>query len=110
MKSLICNRTPLILQVSSWISLLFPLALFVLFVLIIDYYIEAVTANHLQPVKTAEFGAYAVFASALLLALTWNHPYTARMTTMNKLQDIITEDHVLSGGVIFSLMAFVLGQ
>lgn len=78
--------------------------------LIIDYYIEAVASNHLQSVKTAEFGTYAVFASALFLALTWNHPYTARMTTMNKLQEIITEDHVLSWGVIFSLMAFVLGK
>lgn len=78
--------------------------------LLIDYYIEAVASNHLQPVKTAELGAYAVFGSALFLALTWNHPYTARMTTMHKLQEIITEDHVLSGGVIFSLLAFLLGM
>ncbi|WAR00427.1 ZNT5-like protein [Mya arenaria] len=94
--------------VSSWLYLLLPLALFTLFVLVIDYYIEAVAANHLQPVRTAEFGAYAIFGSALFLALTWNHPYTTRITTMHKLQEIITEDHVLSWGVIFSLGAFML--
>ncbi|KAH3837247.1 zinc transporter 5-like [Dreissena polymorpha] len=92
----------------SWLYLLFPLALFTLFVLIIDYYIEAVAANHIQPTKTAELGAYAMFGSALFLALTWNHPYTARITTMHKLQGIITEDHVLSWGVIFSLASFML--
>jgi hypothetical protein len=51
-----------------------------------------------------------MFGGALFLALTWNHPYTATMTSMNKLQEIITEDHVLSAGVVFSLGAFVLGK
>ncbi|XP_045216205.2 proton-coupled zinc antiporter SLC30A5-like [Mercenaria mercenaria] len=92
----------------SWISLIFPLTLIILFVFIFDYYIEAVALNHIQPTKTAEYGAYAMFGGALLLALTWNHPYTAKMTSMNKLQEIITEDHVLSAGVVFSLGAFVL--
>lgn len=95
---------------TSWFALLLPLSLIVLFVFIIDYYIEAVASNHLQPTKTAEYGAYAIFGGALLLALTWNHPYTARLTSMNKFQDIITEDHVLSWGVVFSLGAFVLGK
>ncbi|KAL4227543.1 hypothetical protein ACF0H5_012986 [Mactra antiquata] len=95
-------------QVTSWFALLLPLTLIILFVFIIDYYIEAVAVNHLQATKTAEYGAYAMFGGALLLALTWNHPLTARITSMNKLQDIITEDHVLSWGVVFSLGAFIL--
>ena len=35
---------------------------------------------------------------------------TAQITTINKLREIITEDHVLSYGVIFSLGSFMLGK
>lgn len=95
-------------QVSSWMYLLFPLALIILSVFVLNYYIEAVTCNHLQPAKTSEYGTYAMFLSALFLALTWNHPYMTKITTLDRLQDIITEDHVLSLGVLFSLAAFCL--
>lgn len=96
------------MQVSSWLYLLFPIMLIVFFVFIVDYYIEAVSVNHLQPPKTAEFGAYAISISAFILAMVWNHPLTAQITTINKLKEIITEDHVLSYGVIFSLGSFML--
>ena len=95
---------------SSWLYLLFPLTLIVFFVFIIDYYIEAVSVNHLQATRTAAYGAYAIFTSAFILAILWNHPMTAKITTINKLRDIITEDHVLSYGVIFSLGSFMLGM
>lgn len=95
-------------QVSSWLYLLFPITLIIMFLFIIDYYIEAVATNHLQASRTAELGTYAIFLSALFLSLTWNHPYTAKITTLHKMKDIITEDHVLSWGVVFSLAAFGL--
>ena len=82
----------------------------ILFVFVVDFYIEAVVTNHVQPPKTAVFGSYAIFVSALFLGLTWNHPMMASITTMSKLREIITEDHVLSGGVIFSLMTLMLGE
>jgi len=94
-------------DVDSWIYLFFPLLLVILFVFVIDFYIEAVVINHLQPPKTAVYGAYAIFFSALFLALTWNHPLVSKITTI---KEIITEDHVLSGGVIFSLAVFLLGN
>ena len=99
-----------LLQVSSWLHLLFPLTLIVLFIFVIDYYIEAVSVNRLQQTKTAAYGAYAIFTSAFILAVLWNHPMTAKVTTINKLREIITEDHVLSYGVIFSLGSFMLGM
>lgn len=92
-------------DIDSWIYLFFPLLLVILFVFVIDFYIEAVVINHLQPPKTAVYGAYAIFFSALFLALTWNHPLVSKITTI---KEIITEDHVLSGGVIFSLAVFLL--
>lgn len=92
-------------DIDSWLYLLFPLFLVILFVLVIDFYIEAVVVNHLQPPKTAVYGAYAIFLSALFLALTWNHPLVSKITTI---KEIISNDHVLSGGVVFSLAVFML--
>lgn len=92
-------------EVESWLYILFPLLLVILFVFVIDYYIEAVAVNHLQPPKTALYGACAIFSSALFLALTWNHPLVTKIT---RIKEIITEDHVLSGGVVFSLGVFML--
>lgn len=84
------------------------MGLVILFVFLLDFYIEAVAANHLQGPRTAVYGTYAIIISALMLGLTWNHPMVSWITTVTK--DIITEDHVLSGGVIFSLMTFILGN
>ncbi|XP_062597786.1 proton-coupled zinc antiporter SLC30A5-like isoform X2 [Saccostrea cucullata] len=93
-------------EVESWLYLVFPLGLVVLFVFLLDFYIEAVASNHLQGPRTAVYGTYAIFISALLLGVTWNHPMVSWITTVTK--EIITEDHVLSGGVVFSLMTFIL--
>ncbi|XP_048738334.1 proton-coupled zinc antiporter SLC30A5-like isoform X2 [Ostrea edulis] len=93
-------------DVESWWYLVIPMGLVVLFVFLFDFYIEAVASNHLQGPQTAVYGTYAIFISALLLGVTWNHPMVSWITTVTK--DIITEDHVLSGGVVFSLMTFIL--
>lgn len=93
-------------EVESWLYLVIPMGLVILFVFLLDFYIEAVASNHLQGPRTAVYGTYAIFISALLLGVTWNHPMVSWITTVTK--DIITEDHVLSGGVIFSLMTFIL--
>lgn len=87
----------------TWIYLLLPLALVILFVHVIDFYIEAVVSNHLQPPQTAVFGAYSIFLSALFLSLTWNHPL---ISTITPIKDI-KEDHIVSGGVVFSLAVFL---
>lgn len=97
-------------EIESWLYLLFPLCLVIFFIFVVDFYIEAVVLNHLQPPKTAVCGTYAVAISALFLGMTWDHPLMAKITTMHKLKEIITEDHVLSGGVVFSLMTFLLGE
>ncbi|KAL3866115.1 hypothetical protein ACJMK2_043447 [Sinanodonta woodiana] len=95
-------------EISSWFFLLLPMTLVVLFVFTFDYYLMAVTVNHLQPPRVAIFGTYAMFASALFLSVTWNHPLMTMITSMNKLKEVITEDHVLSWGVLLSLGMFIL--
>lgn len=96
------------IEIQSWFNLLLPLVIVILTVGVIDYYIEHVAVNHLQGVRVALYSAAAMFGGSLLLSYTWNHPYIARATTLHKLEDVITEDHVLSGGVIFSVLVFML--
>ncbi|GFO13665.1 Zinc transporter 5-like [Plakobranchus ocellatus] len=95
-------------EVQSWLYLLFPLTLVILFVGVFDFYIDGLATSHLQPIKTALLTPMAIFSTAIFLSLTWTHPYVTRVTSMHKLSDIITEDHVLSAGVIFSALAFLL--
>ena len=96
-------------EVQSWLYLLFPLTLVILFVGVFDFYIEGLAISHLQPMKTALLTPIAIFSTAIFLSLTWTHPYVTSVTSMHKLSEIITEDHVLSAGVIFSALAFLLG-
>jgi zinc transporter 5/7 len=98
------------MEVLSWLNVIIPLAIVILSVYVIDYYIESVAANHMHPSRLALYSAASMFGAALLLSYVWNHPYMARTSTLHKLKDIITEDHALSGGVIFSVLIFVLGK
>lgn len=90
--------------VTSWTSCLVPLLLVVLF-LVADFYVEAICSNHLDGVAVHRLGSMAVFVSGLLLSMSWSHPFIASMTS-----SAITEDHMLSGGVIFSFVLFMFGQ
>ncbi|XP_076443611.1 proton-coupled zinc antiporter SLC30A5-like [Babylonia areolata] len=96
------------LEVQSWINVIIPFVTVIMSVCIIDYYIESVAVNHLQGPRVALYSAAAMFGGAVLLSYTWNHPYMARVSTLHKLKDVITEDHVLSWGVIFSVLVFIL--
>lgn len=95
-------------EVQSWVNIIIPFIIVIFSVCIIDYYIENVASNHMHSSRLAMYSTAAIFGGALLLSYTWNHPYMARATTLHKLKDIITEDHALSGGVIFSVLIFVL--
>ncbi|KAL8577189.1 hypothetical protein ACOMHN_047957 [Nucella lapillus] len=96
------------LEVQSWLSIIIPFVIVILSVCVIDYYIESVAINHLHGPRTALYSAVAMFGGAVLLSYTWNHPYMARVSTLHKLKDVITEDHVLSWGVVFSVLIFIL--
>ncbi|CAG5135470.1 unnamed protein product [Candidula unifasciata] len=94
--------------IDSWLLVLFPLLLVIFFVGVFDFYIESLAASHLQPFRAAFLAPLAIFSAALFLSVTWTHPYVTRLTTLHTLNTIVTEDHVLSGGVIFSAVAFLL--
>lgn len=87
-----------------------PLLIVILTVCIIDYYIENVAISHLQGARVAFYSSVAMFVGAIFFSYTWNHPYVTKATTLHKIKDIVTEDHVLSGGVIFSVLIFILGK
>ncbi|XP_013399446.1 zinc transporter 5 [Lingula anatina] len=94
----------------SWIYVLFPFIFVTLLVFILDYYVEAVCVNRLEIARTAKIGAIAIFTSAIFLGCFWNHPFVTHITTMQAVQEIVKEDHVLSGGVIFSFVLFMFSS
>ena len=82
----------------------------VLFVGVFDFYIDSLAVSHLSPGRTAFLTPLAIFSAAVFLSVTWTHPYVVKATTLHKLNDIVTEDHVLSAGVFFTIGAFLLGK
>jgi len=51
-----------------------------------------------------------IFGVGLLLSLIWNHPFIESITTLSTYKQLITEDHLLSGGVVFSIVLVFFGQ
>ncbi|XP_022104644.1 zinc transporter 5-like [Acanthaster planci] len=94
-------------QVLSWWSLLAPLAVIVLVVFIVDYYVESVCTNRLDIFKTSRLGAYALFTSALLLAYLWSGEGAAS-AVLGQMGQGEAVEHGLSGGVVFSTLLFML--
>lgn len=86
-----------------------PMTLVVL-VFIMDYYIEGICINHLEVARTARLGTHALLVCALVFSCLWNHPFVGHITNTIKLRDLIAEEHVLSGGVIFSFVLFISGR
>lgn len=51
-----------------------------------------------------------IFAVGLVLSLVWNHPFIKAITTLAKYKQLITEDHLLSGGVVFAIVLIFFGK
>jgi zinc transporter 5/7 len=77
---------------------------------LLDYYIQAICVNRLDQSRTSRFGAMATFISAMVISIIWTHPFVSQLKSLSDLRDSIAEDHVLSGGVVFSFVLFMFGE
>lgn len=84
-----------------------PVSIVTVTVFILDYYVEAVAATKLEPASVARNGAMAIFSTALVFSFIWRHPFIE--TLLNLSREVIAEDHLLSGGVVFSFVLIFLG-
>ena len=96
--------------VVSWTAMLVPLLIVILFMFVIDYYVEAVCVTRLEVLHTARFGSMATFTVAVFLSFIWDHPFIGHVTNLRALRVIVVEDHLLSGGAVFSFVLFMFGE
>ncbi|CAJ0944393.1 unnamed protein product, partial [Mesorhabditis belari] len=84
-------------HIDAWGSFIFLIVLATLFVTILDFYAEAICFQHVaDPVMAAaRWSPVTMFSCALTLALIW---YSGRAT------------HAVTGGVIVTFFAFMLGS
>jgi len=95
---------------SLWNGLL-PFGMVILTVFVMDYYAEAVTSAKIEPLSVARQGSVTIFTAALLFSFVWSHPFIETLTgSLNAYKELMTEDHLLSGGVVFSLVLFYFGE
>lgn len=77
-------------------------------VMILEFYVESMCNAKMETPRCARYGSFALFLSALLLANFWTHPLTDQLRSMSKPPQMVSTEHVLSGGVIVSAVFFIL--
>ncbi|XP_035667204.1 zinc transporter 5-like isoform X1 [Branchiostoma floridae] len=92
----------------TWLSLVLPFLVVVLFVFVLDYYVESICTNKLEAPRVAWVGSVSVFLAALLLSTVWAHPYRKKLATMNKDVELLGYEHAMSGGVVLSAIIFMI--
>lgn len=95
-------------KVESWSSLIMPFITVILFVVVLDFYVESVCSIKMEVSKCARYGSFLIFISALLFGNFWTHPITDQLRAMNKPAHPETTEHVISGGVVVSAIFFIL--
>lgn len=97
-------------KVESWSGLIFPIAMIIFSVMILDFYVESICTAKLETSRCARYGSIFLFLSGLLLANFWTHPLTGQLRAISTTgQQSITE-HVLSGGVLVSACFFIMAD
>lgn len=96
-------------QTHSWYYYLIPVVLMGVFVFVFDFYVESYVSQKTDQVYTAKYGAIFVFTASIGLSFIWNHPHVVKVTVMDKIKNVIEQEHALSWGVIFAYFLYVLG-
>ena len=95
-------------MIESYWSFLLLVVIVSVFLSVLDYYAEAVAVAKAEAWRANRYGALATFASGLFLSVAWNHPLMLGVSEEEAAQ--VPEDHVLSGGVIFSFVLMLFGE
>lgn len=93
--------------IQSWFTLFVLMCVISVFVFVLDYYVVSISTQKLDVGRSAQCATVGVFVSAFLFALIWNHPYVTAVSMTSKAQDVIADEHLLSGGVVFSCVMFL---
>lgn len=87
----------------------------VFLVFVADFYAEAVCANHLNSATVARYCPTLCFVVAFLLSYLWfpyhdSVPEHGQPHGLHEMVDSAAMEHGLSGGLVFTLIFFVLGK
>ncbi|KAM7286069.1 zinc transporter 5 [Ixodes scapularis] len=89
----------------SAVPFLPPMAFSGIVLFVLDYYVESVCQARLGPQASAKLGSLTVFSAALALALAWRGH---ALGLPNYWGSPTPEQHLLSGGLVFAWLMFVL--
>lgn len=97
-------------KVESWSGLIFPIAMIIFSVMILDFYVESICTAKLETSRCARYGSIFLFLSGLLLANFWTHPLTGQLRAISTTSQQSITEHVLSGGVLVSACFFIMAD
>jgi TRAP-type mannitol/chloroaromatic compound transport system permease large subunit len=85
------------------------MALVILTVFVIDFYVESFCLSKLEGHLTAKVGSTASFLAAIVFAVLWDQPWAWSIHEWHH-GNTTGVKHLLSGGTVFSAMFFILGR
>lgn len=89
----------------SFFSLIIPCLFVAIFVFVIDYYVENLSIQKLETHRCARISMFTTVFVALVIGAFWKNSYQSFTDSSKNL--VITEDHQMSGGVVFSVVLFL---
>lgn len=107
------NKTCFFVQynVTSWFNLFLLCELVVLLVFVADFYAEAICITRLDAATVARYCPILMFVTAFLFGYVWFEPYrTASPMDLLHGHGLQAVEHGFSGGLIFTLIFFILGK
>ena len=96
--------------IGSISSLIIPLILISLFLFVFDFYVEQMAIVKMDRVRTCQYGTLTMIVGALVVSILWfkstvaGHEATSWLGGARQLVE--TEEHELSGGVVFAVVMF----
>ncbi|XP_002127955.2 proton-coupled zinc antiporter SLC30A5-like [Ciona intestinalis] len=92
-------------------SNLFSVVFIATTVFIVEHYGHFFVSNKLSPMQVSRLGYFAIAGTAMFLGFQWSHPAIRVISNVNgKMDSVRTEEHVISGGVIVSMVFFILAS
>lgn len=91
----------------SFFSLIIPCLFVAIFVFVIDYYVENISIQKLETHRCARISMFTTVFVALVIGVFWKNSF---QPFSDSSKNSITEDHQMSGGVVFSVVLFLFGM
>lgn len=96
-------------DVESWFSIIVTTVVVSLFVVVLHYYVEAISLAKLESTRVIQISSLVVLTTSVLIGALWDHPVTWGVKGIEELKGVLSGgEHLISLGVLLSVIFFLI--